>query len=186
MAAQAQAFPLSRRLGDWLALLPVRVDDRRLWLCLGLGVLLRTIALQGTWIPLRTAMAWCVAQSFSLVGMAAELVTGPAIALGPHTTIGLTVRCSHIEVFALVLPLLWDGRASASRNLSRIGAVGAALFVMGVARIDLSVALYLQGVAWEWAHDGLLGVCYFAVLAPILSRGAWRGTAGAARPTDPP
>ncbi|MBW2454397.1 MAG: hypothetical protein JRI68_07795 [Deltaproteobacteria bacterium] len=184
MAAQAQTLPLRRRLGDWLALLPVRVDDRRLWLCLGLGVLLRAVVLEGTWMPLRTAMAWCVAQSLSMVGMAAELVAGPAIALGPHTTIGLTVRCSHIEVFALVLPLLWDRSATASRNLLHIGAVGAALFAMGVARIDLSIALYLQGVAWEWAHDGLLGVCYFAVLAPILSRGAWRGTAEVPRPTS--
>ncbi len=186
MATQAQPLPLTRRLGDWLTLFPVRVDDRRLWLCLGLGVLLRAVALQGAWMPLRTAMAWCVAQSLSLVGMAAELVAGPAIALDPHTTIGLTVRCSHIEVFALVLPLLWDGRASVRRNLSRLGAVGAALFVMGVARVDLSIALFLQGLSWEWAHDGLLGVCYFAVLAPILSRGAWRGTAEAARPTSAP
>ncbi len=192
MATETQALALSwlTRLRVWLALLPVRIDDRRFWICAGLGVLLREAALQGSWMPLREAMAWAVTHTLNLLGMdllgmAAQLVEGPAVVLGPHT-IGLTVRCCHIEVFALVLPLLWDRRFSGLGNLLRIGALGGALFVMGVLRIDLSIALYLQGVPWEWAHDLLLGVCYFAVLAPILHRGAWLGAPALASSTNAP
>ncbi len=185
MATETQALALSwlSRLRGWLALLPVRIDDRRFWICAGLGVLLREAALQGSWMPLREAMAWAVTHTLNLLGMAAQLVEGPAVVVGPHT-IGLTVRCSHIEVFALVLPLLWDRRLSGLSNLLQIGALGGALFVMGVLRINLSIALYLQGVPWEWAHDLLLGVCYFAVLAPILHRGAWLGAPALASTTS--
>jgi hypothetical protein len=174
MATETQALTLSRLRG-WLALLPVRIDDRRFWICAAIGVLLREAVLQGTWLPLREAMAGAVAQTLSLMGTAAQLTEGPAIAIGAQT-IGVTVRCSHIEVFALVVPLLWDRSLSGPQNLWRSAALGGGLFVMGVLRIDLSIALYLQGVAWPFAHDLLLGLCYFAVLAPILHRGAWTGT----------
>ncbi|MBI4954332.1 MAG: hypothetical protein HY908_20075 [Myxococcales bacterium] len=162
------------RLRELLAPLPVRFDDRRLWLRAAIGLALRAVALELAWAPLRAAFAWGVLRSLALVGIAAEAARPGALAVGP-TTFDITVRCTQIEVFALVVPLLWDRSLGTGRNLGRIAGLGLAMYALGVVRIDLSIALYLAGVPWAWAHDVCLGVCYFAVLAATLALGAWTG-----------
>ena len=76
-------------------------------------------------------------------------------------------------MLALLGPLLWDRSKSLGRNLGALAALGAGLLALGVVGVDAAIALFSWGVSWIWAHDVLLGVCYFALIASTLRRGAW-------------
>jgi hypothetical protein len=190
-AARALAAPAPRSgLSAWLALLPVRVDDRRFWPRLALGLLLRWLVLGAEWRPVRAVVTRAVAWTLHAAGLSLDVVAADRLSVAAQG-IAITVSCIHLDVFALVCPLLWDRSRPAQVNLGRLAALGLALLAIAVARIALAIALFAQGVPWILAHDALLGVGYFAVLALTLKHGAWTRPAlteggapgaGAARP----
>jgi hypothetical protein len=160
------------RLRAWLALLPVRVDDRRFVIRACLGLLLRWIALSFDWWALRGALARAVVSTLRPLRIAIDARDGARFAIGAQL-VDVTVPCTHIEVFALVAPLLWDRRRTGAENLVRLGGVGVAVLALALVRIDLAVVLLRAGVPWVVGHDVVLGVGYFALLALTLKAGAW-------------
>ena len=181
MATAAQARLVSGARA-WLALLPARIDDRRFWLRAALGLALRALALLGSWWPLRAALAWAVGRTLALGGATVALADRATLLVG-STRVETTVTCTHVEVLALLAPLLWDRSKNLGRNFGLLALGAVAAFVIAVARVDLAVGLLTLGVPWLWGHDVLLGVCYFAVVAATLHHGAWMGRPGRARPT---
>lgn len=171
MAATAQA-PLIERARGWLALLPVRFDDRRFWGRAALAGLLRAAALAAPWSTLRSLVTSAAVASLQLLGVEAVRLD-EALLFAGERVVNISVSCTHVEVFALMAPLLWDRSKSASRNVLQLALVGLAVTLLGVARIDLAIVLSALGVPWALAHDVALGVFYALLLGSTLSRNAW-------------
>ncbi len=170
LANRVRAF--ARRVRAFAALLPVRFDDRRFWIRATLGLLARLVVIQWQWWILRSAMTDAVAWSLTTFGFEPRRLDPTSLGI-EHYTVSVSLMCTHIEVFALIIPLLWDRSRIVVRNLAGLTGLGALIFVLGVLRIDLAVILHTWGLPWGWAHDVPLGVCYALLLGFTLQRGAW-------------
>jgi len=170
--ATAAAAGLSWRA--LVALLPVRFDDARFWPRAGLGLALRWAALELDWWWLRDAVTGAVVSVLDAVGVGTAAPARATLALASGgAAFNVTVSCTHVEVFALLAPLVVDRTVSLRRNVASLTALSCALAAFAVLRISAAVAGYQAGVPWLWAHDVVLGVGYFVVMATVLKRGAW-------------
>ncbi len=170
MAAAATAAGLSLR--GWLALLPVRVDDRRFWTRAAVALALRWAALQAEWASLREALTAGVFAATSELSSALTVVSSTRLAMG-STSFDVGVGCTHVEVLALVAPLAWDRSKCPLRNATWLALLALVIALFAWARVTLAIGAYSVGVPWAVAHDLPLGVGYFALLAFVLARGAW-------------
>jgi exosortase/archaeosortase len=157
-----------------LALLPVRFDDARFWPRAVAGLALRWGALELEWWWLRDAVTAAVASLLGAAGLPTAMSDRAALALASGgATFHVTVSCTHVEVLALLGPLVVDRTAGLLRTARDLAWLAGALASFAVLRIALAIGLYSAGVSWLWAHDVVLGLGYFAFMAAVLKRGAW-------------
>ena len=79
------------------------------------------------------------------------------------------VACTAADAFCGALPLVWNVRHSALRNLGFIAAFAAGLFFLNVLRLSFSDVLFAMGVSWDLGHNVVSGICYFILWEWILS-----------------
>lgn len=172
MATTTQAQALTQRLREWQRLLPIRVELPGLWVRGLLGLALRWAALASPWWLLRDGMTSAVVHSLGALGVRVEVV-GRAQLVVEQQAISLSVLCTHIEVFALIGPLLWSRRGTVLGNIARLVGALATLLLVAVVRVDIAILLSLGGLPWALAHDVLLGSCYAAMVVLALRLGGW-------------
>ena len=78
--------------------------------------------------------------------------------------------CTFIDVWFGSIPLLWNLRRSAARNLSFIAAVAVGMFCFNVFRLSVSDVLFATGLPWNLAHNVISGLSYFLVWVWIWGR----------------
>lgn len=172
----ALVFP-SGRVGSFLALLPIRVDDSRFLLrVLLMGPAQALLLHSSDFGLLRDAFLSLLVGLGPAVGLALETSARWSLAVGAHEY-GITVECTHIEFAALLAPLLWAPGVRLDRNVRTIVALAGLLFFVGVMRALLAlVLLRFTGIGWTLAHDVPLGILYFAATVYCLRRRAWLGS----------
>jgi hypothetical protein len=91
-----------------------------------------------------------------------------------HGTIfQVAISCTALDVFFGSIPLLWQERRPASRNLLFLAEYFLCLSAINLARLVLGFLLYSHGVSWLLGHEMMSGVFYFAVLVWIAGRRGW-------------
>ncbi|MBK8259266.1 MAG: hypothetical protein IPK82_42245 [Polyangiaceae bacterium] len=133
---------------------------------------LRWGAFQLDWWPLREAVVGALRFTLEPSGLVSVHPDPVKFWVG-HESVHITVSCTHVEVFALLCPLLWDWSVTPLVNLKRYFALAAGLAVFALVRLHVAVWLLSRGVSWVIGHDVLLGVSYFVLMASALKYGAW-------------
>ena len=93
------------------------------------------------------------------------------------------IACTMVDAFFGAIPLLWRRSTGAGKNILRLMAVFAGVFLLNITRLELGFAAMHQGAPWWLAHECVAGVGYFCIFLFIMRESAWQpGTKGETMP----
>jgi hypothetical protein len=125
------------------------------------------------WEWLRFVTSEAILRLSTLLGLAASRASFDTINVR-GAAFSFVVACTFVDVFMGSVPLVWNFRKSPLRNLARLLAAGAILFVFNVIRLEISQILYACGVPWTLADEVLGGFAYLAVWLAIWRVRSWK------------
>lgn len=91
------------------------------------------------------------------------------------TYIQFITPCTMVDAFFGAIPLLWRGGAGVLRNVVRLGAVFAGVFVLNIVRLEAGFFAIHHGAPWWLAHECVAGAAYFCLFWFIVRERAWAG-----------
>ena len=80
------------------------------------------------------------------------------------------IACTFADVWCAALPLVWDFRVGLPANLKFVAIFTVGLFAFNVFRLSLSDVVVAHRVPWDWGHNVVGGVAYFAVWEVVWRR----------------
>lgn len=82
-----------------------------------------------------------------------------------------TAACTFIDVFLLSIPLIWNLHFSLNKNILKLCFYFAALSLLNLVRLQISILLFYNAIPWWLAHQTLTGICYFLIFLWIIKQG---------------
>lgn len=129
---------------------------------LGLAALFVTLTHQLQWQWLRMVTSEAILRTSVAMGMSVFRVSADTINVN-GTFFQFVTACTFVDVFMAAIPLVWNLRSSAARNLIELCLVAATLFGLNIARLQTAQVLFGYGVSWNVADQVVGGIAYFAV-----------------------
>src|SRR5258708_16148686 len=80
------------------------------------------------------------------------------------------VSCTQIDVFCGGIPLIWNLRLRARRNLAKLAIFFVCLFAFNIARLQLRYVLFAHGAPWVLAHECIARVNLFLIFVWVVSQ----------------
>ena len=131
------------------------------------------VAHQFSWVWLRFLTSEAVLRISDLVGLATLRHSFDVIEIKGELFQFVTA-CTFVDVFLGCIPLIWECNKSLRRNLLRVLAWAAALFVFNIVRLEIGQILYSRGfLSYTWADEVLGGCAYWLVWLAICAQRSW-------------
>ena len=113
-----------------------------------------------SWDWLKFVTSQIILQLSHILGASATRISLDTISMN-REVFRFVTACTFIDVFVGAVPLIWNLRESALRNLIKMGAVACALFAFNIIRLAIGQLLFIHGVSWILAHEVVGGLSYF-------------------------
>jgi len=133
-----------------------------------------------SWQELRSLVTRIVVDVSRLLGL--EVARGGDTEfLSGATRIRVELRCTLIQAYALMAPLLWDRYRTLGWNLRLQLTVAVTLIAAACFRIVVSVAVFSAGIDWTIGHSVVCATMEFCAFLFVFARQPWDRDAGRAR-----
>jgi hypothetical protein len=129
------------------------------------------------WWTLRAVTTSTLAGLSALVGLPMLRIGRDLIALD-RMHIQFIIPCTMVDAFFGAIPLLWRSAENIPRNMVRLAAVFAGVFVLNIVRLEAGFFAIHQGAPWWLAHECVAGVAYFCLFWFIVRERAWAPNPG--------
>ena len=139
------------------------------------------------WAFWRTLTTGAIVACCRSLGLPMERL-GPTVFVLDGTLFYFTVGCALLDIYCGMVALLWDRSVSWRRNLVRLSAAFALLFLFNLFRQVLGFIVFHAGAPWWLAHELPSGVIDFLLLYSVLRWRLWARTnrAGHAKSAQAP
>ena len=125
------------------------------------------------WWWLRIVTTLTLVKISAMLGVPMHRIGQDLIALD-SIRVQFIIPCTMVDAFFGAIPLLWLTTATWFRNLARMGAVFAGVFLLNIIRLEAGFIALHHGAPWWLAHECVAGVAYFCLFLFIVREGAWQ------------
>src|SRR5258708_40184110 len=134
---------------------------------IALGAAFVIVCHQFEWMLLRYVTAESILRLSQFLKLGMSRVAADTVELN-NIQFQFTVSCTQIDVFCGAIPLIWNLRLRARRNLAKLAIFFVCLFAFNIARLQLGYALFAHGAPWVLAHECIAGVNLFLIFVWVV------------------
>ncbi|HYL99718.1 MAG TPA: hypothetical protein VEZ90_12245 [Blastocatellia bacterium] len=128
------------------------------------------VCLRFRWSPVVLATTECLLHLSHWLGIPMSRFSSDTL-LWKGQEIVFELDCCQMDVFCAAIPLIWNLKASVTRNLTLVSGFFAGLFVFNIIRLEAGFVLYCShGVPWIFAHDYVGGLNLFVIFLWVVRR----------------
>ena len=134
--------------------------------------ILVTLSHQFQWEWLRFLTSEVVLRISAFLGMETQRLSFATIRVRGEVFC-FVISCTFVDVFAGMIPLVWNLKKSMFRNLLMLNVFAVNLFAFNIFRLEIAHLLHASGVPWILVDDVLGGLAYFVIWFVVMPSGVW-------------
>ncbi len=142
------------------------------WLRIGLVLPFVLVCYQFDWTAWRSLACRALVEISRSLGLPVYRIS-PDTLLFENYTYQFVISCTALDAFFGSLPLLWHWGKSIQGNFLFLSVYFLCLSAVNLARLEVGLLLYAQGVPWWLSHEVVAGVFYFLLFLWVARQRGW-------------